>query len=177
MSPRPDRAAATVPPTGAPDDVSRASDAARDEAEGLQEAPFTRSLADLPVAGLTRRRVGYLLGALIAAWIVVLFARQLGDASAAATRAEDLQAANVALADDVRALERELELIRRQAYVAQQARAYRLGGDREVPFTLGPEAPPLAADAPGMAGVRLGAEDMRRTPLESWLELLFGPGR
>ena len=30
--------------------------------------------------------------------------------------------------------------------------------------------------APGSASARLGARDDRKTPLESWLSLLFGPG-
>ena len=74
------------------------------------------------------------------------------------------------------ALKRELELIQRQAYITQQARAYRLGGGREIAFTLDANAPALPADAPGSASVKLGAAPMdQRTPLESWLELLFGP--
>jgi hypothetical protein len=46
-----------------------------------------------------------------------------------------------------------------------------------VPFTLGPGAPALSPDAPGSAAVRLGADTSSPTPLESWLTLLFGPGR
>ena len=41
---------------------------------------------------------------------------------------------------------------------------------------LADDAPPLAADAPGTAAVRLGAVVDRPSPLESWLRLLFGPG-
>ena len=134
------------------------------------------SLADLPVAGLTRRRIAFVLAALVVAWVVVLFARQVGEASAATGRAEELRRSNAALAAEVQALEQELELIGRQAYIVQQARAHRLGGGREIAFTLEQGAPALAEDAPGMASVRLGARDgERRTPLESWLQLLFGP--
>ena len=46
------------------------------------------SLSDLPVAGLTRRRIALLIGALVAAWVIVLFARQVGEASEATARAE-----------------------------------------------------------------------------------------
>ena len=42
-------------------------------------------------------------------------------------------------------------------------------------FTLDPQAPALAADAPGSASVRLGAESARVSPLDRWLTLLFGP--
>lgn len=134
------------------------------------------SLSDLPVAGLTRRRIALLIGSLVAAWVIVLFARQVGEASEATTRAEDMRTANVALESEVAALEGELALIQRQAYIEQQARGYRLGKPREIPFVLADDAPPLAPDAPGAAAVRLGAVVDHANPLESWLELLFGPG-
>ena len=134
------------------------------------------SLSDLPVAGLTRRRIALLIGSLVAAWVIVLFARQVGEASEAMVRAEDMRIANVALEGEVAGLEDELALIQRQAYIEQQAREYRLGKPREVPFVLAEDAPPLAADAPGTAAVRLGAVVVRPSPLESWLDLLFGPG-
>ena len=67
-------------------------------------------------------------------------------------------------------------LIQRQSYIEQQAREYRLGEAREIPFVLEPDAPPLAADAPGTASARLGADVRRTTPVEAWIDLLFGPG-
>lgn len=132
------------------------------------------SLADLPVAGLTRRRIGLLIAAVVAAWVIVLFARQVGEASEATARADAMRAANVSLQQDVVGLENELALIQRPAYVEQQAREYRLGTAKEIPFVLADNAPPLAPDAPGQAAVRLGAVTERPTPLESWLDLLFG---
>ena len=135
--------------------------------------PFA-SLADLPVAGLTRRRIALLLGALVAAWVIVLFARQVSEASEASTRADEMRVQNEALAANVTALEDELALIQRQAYIEQQAREYRLGAPRERPFILADDAPPLASDAPGTAATRLGANLDDETPLESWLDLLFG---
>ena len=132
------------------------------------------SLSDLPVAGLTRRRIAILIAALVAAWVIVLFARQVGEASEASTRADAMRVQNEAMAADVSALEDELQLIQRQAYIEQQAREYRLGAPREVPFILADDAPPLAADAPGTAAKRLGADTAAVTPLDSWLALLFG---
>jgi cell division protein FtsB len=138
-------------------------------------APATfATLGDLPVAGLTRRRIALLIGALVAAWVIVLFARQVSEASEASTRADEMRVANEALAANVTALEDELALIQRQAYVEQQAREYRLGAPRERPFILAEDAPPLASDAPGTAATRLGADLDDATPLESWLDLLFG---
>jgi hypothetical protein len=133
------------------------------------------TLADLPVAGLTRRRIALLLAAVVAAWVIVLFARQVGEASDASTRAAEMRLANARLAADVMALERELELIQRQAYIEQQAREYRLGESREIPFILAQDAPPLAEDAPGAAASRLGADAVAPSPLDGWLRLLFGP--
>ena len=132
------------------------------------------SLADLPVAGLTRRRVAILIGALVAAWVIVLFARQVGDASEATARADAMQASNDQLQAEVIGLESELTLIQRQAYIEQAARQYRLGTAVEIPFALADGAPPLPADAPGSATVRLGADPEVTTPLESWARLLFG---
>jgi cell division protein FtsB len=131
-------------------------------------------LSDLPVAGLTRRRIAVLIAALVAAWVIVLFARQVGEASEASTRADTMRVENETMAAEVTALELEKEFIQRQAYIEQQAREYRLGAPREIPFILADDAPPLAADAAGTAATRLGARAGQGTPLDSWLTLLFG---
>jgi cell division protein FtsB len=150
---------------------------ALDTAEEGGASPGEIDLSGLPIVGITRRRVAFLAAAFVTAWIVVAFARQVGEASAATTRAEQLRGANVELAGEVAALESELQLIQRQQYIAQQARGYRLGAPDEIPFTLSPNAPALGPDAPGSAAVRLGAGEAPITPLESWLSLLFGPER
>jgi cell division protein FtsB len=137
---------------------------------------ITPDLSALPIAGIGRRQVAMIIGSLVAAWIIFMFARQIGDASAASTRAEALVAANETLRDDIEASRRELQLIQRQAYVLQQARGYGLGKGREIPFSLAPDAPPLPADAPGSAAVRVGAGGETTTPFERWMDLLFGPG-
>jgi cell division protein FtsB len=133
------------------------------------------SLAALPIAGFTRRRAAALIGVLLAGWIIVLFARQVGEASAATSRAERIASENTQLHADVAALEAEREMVGRQAFIEQQARAYGLGGPREIAFTLRAGAPPLPADAPGSASVRLGSESQPSSPLEVWLTALFGP--
>lgn len=133
-------------------------------------------LSALPIAGLTQRRVATMLGALIAAWIIVLFVRQVGDAGAATGRAETMVADNAARHTEIAALERELDRIQQRRFILQQARAYGLGGHREIAFTLHPGAPALSANAPGSAALRIGAPPVV-TPLESWLNLLFGPGQ
>lgn len=132
-------------------------------------------LAALPIVGLTRRRMALLVGALLAAWIVVAFARQVAEASEAATHAQDIATGNAMLRMEVAAMDRELEAIARQRFIEQQARGYGVGTSRETPFALAPDAPPLADDAPGSAAVRVGSEIERISPLERWLTVLFGP--
>ncbi len=149
---------------------------ALDEDELGRARSATPDLSALPIAGVTRRRIGFLVGALVSAWILIVFARQVGEASAASARVDALEAANAALAGDVAALEREYQLIQRQEWIVQQARGYRLGSPGEIPFGLA-AAPSLSPDAPGSAAVRLGASADDQTPLESWLSLLFGPSR
>jgi hypothetical protein len=73
-------------------------------------------------------------------------------------------------------MERELDVIQDQRYISQAARAFRLGSPNEIPFALQAGAPPLPADAPGSAAVKLGAQTVEMSPLERWLDVLFGPG-
>ena len=137
----------------APDPLDDAADEL-DPALANDATRPTVDLATLPIVGLTRRRMAMIAAAFLAAWIVVAFARQVADASAAATR---------------------LEAIGRQRFVEQQARAHGVGDVDEIPFTLAPDSPPLADDAPGSASVRLGAQAEDVAPLERWLTVLFGP--
>lgn len=140
------------------------------------EAPAPADLASLPVAGLTRRRMLITAIVLAVGWLAIAAIRQVGDVTAASARANALEASNAQLAAHVQDLDGELQLIQRQAFIVQQARAYQLGGPKEVPFTLQQPAPSLGPDAPGSASVRIGVAGTARTPLESWLTVLFGPG-
>jgi hypothetical protein len=133
-------------------------------------------LDGLPIPGITRRRVAFVLAALVTAWIVIVFARQVSEAAAVGARAVDAAEHNAALTGQVAAVQRELELITEDRYILQQARAYGLGTAAETPFTLAPDAAPLSDDAPGSATQRLGESAAGRSPLESWLSVLFGPG-
>jgi len=135
----------------------------------------TADLASLPIAGFTRRRLGGIVAGVLAAWIVIMFARQVNEAAAASIRVDALITANAEVRARVSALDRERDLIARQRYLEQQARAYGLGLPREIAFTLDPGAPPLPEDAPGSASVRLGASGDGVEPLERWLTILFGP--
>ena len=156
-------------------DPARDSDDVEPTSDPRPDAVGRPDLDSLPVAGITRRRVAFVLATLLSAWIIVVFARQVGEATAASGKAQAAAAQNAVLTGDVAALQRELDRVSERAYILQQARAYGLGSAKETPFTLGPDAPPLSADAPGSADLRLGERVERRTPLESWLSLLFGP--
>lgn len=169
----------TAPPP--PEDPTESPEGDGPPDAGVRVVPFgpggpaVPDLAALPIAGITQRRLAIIVGALIAAWIVLLFARQVGDASAASGRAEAMVVENAARHAEIAALERELDRIQQRRFVLLQARAHGLGGHREIAFTLDPDAPPLPADAPGSAALRVGAP-ASVTPLESWLSILFGSG-
>jgi hypothetical protein len=143
-------------------------------ADGLVLATGEPDLATLPIVGITRRRLAAILGLVLAVWIVLVFARQVSEASAATGRADAMIAANAARREEVAGLERELAQIQQPRFVLQQARGYGLGGTKEIPFTLAPGAPPLDANAPGSATKRVGAGSSM-SPVERWLTVLFGP--
>jgi hypothetical protein len=126
---------------------------------------------------LSRRRVVTVAGVLLAGLLTLSFARQVGEATAAANRADDLRAANAALRDEVARLQQDLGHVQDLHFIQLEGRAFGLGGKGEIPFALAAEAPALAADAPGSAAVRLGAPARPANPLDSWLEVLFGSGR
>jgi hypothetical protein len=164
----------TEPPPPEDDTEATGENGPAEGAKGFQPfGPGGPDLAALPIAGITQRRMAVLVGALLAAWIVLLFARQVGDASAASGRAEAMIVENAAHHAEIAALERELDRIQQRRFVLLQARAHGLGGHREIAFTLDPGAPPLPADAPGSAALRAGAPSAV-SPLESWLGILFG---
>jgi cell division protein FtsB len=132
------------------------------------------SISDLVGARGSKRQVAWMLAALVCIWIVIVFARQVGEATAAQARADALRKQNEALAAQVKELQDEIALVQSSPYIDQQAREYGLGNANERPFALSPSAPSLAPDAPGSAATRVGAQTEARSPLESWLFLLFG---
>lgn len=141
------------------------------------EEPRSQRLdpASLPMPSLSRRRVVTAAGVLAAALLTLGFVRQVGEAAAATTKADDLRAANAALRDEVAGLERDLGHVQDPRFIKLAGRAFGLGGPGEIPFALAAGAPALPADAPGSASVRLGADPLATSPLDAWLEVLFGP--
>lgn len=159
--------------------ASAAMDAVRPRVVYSPPRPVVVLAADpgaIPMASISPRRLLHIVAAIAVAWGVISFGRQVATASAASNRADSLRAANVAITDEVAALQKELALIQEQRYVDLQARAYRLGGRDEIAFALEGDVPALPPDAPGSASVRLGADARPTSPLERWIDLLFGPG-
>jgi hypothetical protein len=110
----------------------------------------------------------------VAGWILLAFARQVGEAAEATARADRTRAENASISAELDRLRAELAFIQEPRFIALQARAYGVGGRRERPFTLGVAAPPLPPDAPGSASQRVGYRTVERTPLEAWIQVLFG---
>lgn len=132
--------------------------------------------ASLPMPSLSRRRVVTAAGILAAALMTLSFVRQVGEATAATNRAADLRGGNAALRAEVERLEQDLGHVQDPRFIQLEARAYGLGGPREIPFALAADAPALPPGAPGSAAARLGASPSEAGPLEAWLDVLFGPG-
>ena len=130
--------------------------------------------ASLPMPSLSRRRVVTAAGVLVAALLTLSFVRQVGEASAASDRAEELRAANAALRDEVARLQGDLNHVQDERFIQLEGRAFGLGAKGELPFALAAGAPDLSEDAPGSAAVRLGAPAKPDNPLDAWLEVLFG---
>jgi cell division protein FtsB len=125
---------------------------------------------------LSRRRVVTAAGILVATWLLLSFARQVGEASAASDRADALRDSNAAMRDEVAQLQLDLTRVTDRNYILLAGRSYGLGGPGEIPFALEAGAPSLPPDAPGSASVRLGARHDDGGPLDAWLDALFGSG-
>jgi len=128
----------------------------------------------VPPFTITRRRVAMLVGGLFAIWLIGVFARQVGEASTAANQADQLRSRNAAMESDVNSLQQEIALIEEPAFAAQMARGYTLGNPGEVPVAVDPNAPALPANAPGSVGIKPQQTTQTKSPLESWLEAIFG---
>jgi len=163
-----------VPPAGTTMAI-RPAPVPADEEPGLP-AGASPSLRTLPIAGFTRRRLAWIVAALVAGWILLTFARQVGEAADATVRADRVRAENVTISADLARLTAELAFIQDPRFVAQQARAYGIGARKERPFTLAADASPLPGDAAGSETRRVGYREVERTPLEAWAQLLFGSG-
>ncbi|HXX59816.1 MAG TPA: hypothetical protein VEI48_00830 [Candidatus Sulfotelmatobacter sp.] len=121
--------------------------------------------------GFTRRRVAFVLGAVLVAWVVLVFGRAVATASDAAHQVELLQAANATRAAQLAAGQRELLVIQTRAYLDLQARAEGQGTPAEHVFALQSGAPSPRPITP----VGSPTQPLAPSPLDAWLELLRLP--
>lgn len=113
--------------------------------------------------------VAFLLFAFIA-----LIGRSLIGALEVHAEISRLRDENAALAAQAEALTAERILLDDAAFLDLIARGYSLGSSVERPFVLAADASGLPADAPGSAARRLTVPEEVRSPLDAWIEVLFG---
>ena len=130
---------------------------------------------------MIRRRTSTARGAFVLigqALIVVLFLLEFGRNVIGVIQVNlhlaQLRAETAALQARADALTAERVLLDDAAFLELVARGYSLGSTVERPFVLAADPAPLADDAPGSSTRRIAPEAPRRSPLDSWLDLLFG---
>jgi hypothetical protein len=90
------------------------------------------------------------------------------------TRLSRLRDETAALQARADALTAERVLLDDAAFLELVARGYSLGSTVERPFVLAANAAPLPDDAPGSSARRFIPDAPTRSPLDAWLNLLFG---
>jgi cell division protein FtsB len=146
----------------------------RNEVDAYAEQVAKASIEVRPSFGLSRRKLAVAVAGFVCLWLIGIFARQVGEAAAAADQADAMKARNVAVEREIKSLQTELSLIQEPGFVDTAARGYLLGSPDEIPFTIDPKAPPLPADAPGSAGIKPDEKSGPESPLDAWLAALFG---
>jgi hypothetical protein len=114
------------------------------------------------------------VGLLIALAFVIALGRNLIGAIQVNAEIARMKDENAALAQRADALTAERILLDDAAFLDLVARGYSLGSSVERPFILAADAPELPVDAPGSAKRRLGIASPQRSPIDVWMEILFG---
>ncbi len=153
----------------------RDKEAPANTSDAASSSPQSSAPATIPALPITRRRMALVVGGIFVLWLIGVFARQVGEAQAAQTQADQLRARNVAMERDIQSLQREIALIKQPAFVAEMARGYLLGTPGEIPFKVDAAAPPLPADAPGSQGIVPETPSKPSNPLDAWLQAFSGP--
>ena len=149
--------------------------------EAVAAAPDTELNSRLDSLG---RQIGYGRGlrpgrtqivavvlVIVGFWLVIGFGRALGQLNDATQREQAAAAETQTLQAQLEAGRRELMLVQTDAFQSLQARALGMGQNGELVFALTPDAPPPPEIVPlGRAAARAATQ----TPLEAWLQLLFG---
>ena len=139
--------------------------------DGPDGDPPRSPLDALAGVRLRRRHLGFLAAALVVVWILLVLARAISNASATTDRATRLRTENEQLQVQLEAARRELAIVQSKEYVRLESRAYGMGATAERAFSLQQGAPPPPRIRP-LGATR--AEEGGTSPLEDWLELLFG---
>jgi len=108
---------------------------------------------------------------IVGVWLVIGFGQALGQLNDATQRQVAAAAETQTLQAQLKAGRRELMLVQTDAFQGLQARALGMGKNGELVFALTADAPPPPAIVP--LG-RTAAPAATQTPLEAWLDLLFG---
>lgn len=111
---------------------------------------------------------------LLAVLILALFGRSLISALEVNAEIAQLRDENARLAAQAEAMTAERILLDDAAFLDLIARGYSLGSSVERPFVLAADATELPADAPGSAARRLTIPVEVRSPIDAWIEVLFG---
>lgn len=111
---------------------------------------------------------------LLAVLILALFGRSLISALEVNAEIAQLRDENARLAAQAEAMTAERILLDDAAFLDLIARGYSLGSSVERPFVLAADATELPADAPGSAARRLTIPEEVRSPIDAWIEVLFG---
>jgi cell division protein FtsB len=107
----------------------------------------------------------------VAVWLVLVFGSALARSDAVEREAAQARAELAALEQRLEAGRAEIELMQTDHFLSMQARAYGRGRTGERPFALEAGAPSAVPIVP--LGARPEVVESP-TPLEEWLELLFG---
>ena len=111
---------------------------------------------------------------LILMLFVVEFGRNLIGVIQVNTRLAQLRDETAALQARADALTAERVLLDDAAFLELVARGYSLGSAVERPFVLAADPVPLTDDAPGSSSRRFSPDVPTRSPLDAWMDLLFG---
>ena len=108
---------------------------------------------------------------IVGVWLVIGFGQALGQLNDATQRQVAAAAETQTLQAQLEAGRRELMLVQTDAFQGLQARALGMGQNGELVFGMTADAPPPPPIVP--LG-RTAAPAATKTPLEAWLDLLFG---
>jgi len=118
-----------------------------------------------------RGAAAIVFGLFVAGGVVFIFAGTLARPTELEEQAARARAEVAALEARVEAGRAEVEFLKTESFMEQQARAVGYGTKAEQRFRLPADAP--APPAIAVLGSE-SAETVRQTPLQAWLDLLFG---